>query len=234
MKQPLRALLLAAGFGTRLRPLTKEKPKCLIEVKGKPMLEHWLTNLEKLAVEEVIINTHYLHKKVSKYIKLRNQTKIKIVECYEKKLLGTAGTLLKNRNFFKNTTGLLIHADNYTKADLSGLIEAHHRRPKECLITMLTFNTSDPKSCGIVEIDERNIVTKFHEKIKNPPSNRANGAIYVFDDIFIEWLIKTKTKPIDFSNQVLPLMIGKIYTWHIEEDYFDIGTISSLNKAQLI
>ena len=58
--------------------------------------------------------------------------------------------------------------------------------------------------------------------------------IYVFDDIFIEWLNNVKTKPIDFSTQVLPLMIGKIYTWHLEEDYFDIGTPSSLNKARRI
>ena len=234
MKPPIKALLLAAGFGTRLRPLTIKTPKCLVEVNDKPMLEHWLQHLEKLSVREVIINTHYLFKKVREFINLRDQSGITIEEFYEHKLLGTAGTLLKNKDFFKNSTGLLIHADNYTKADLSGLIEAHYKKPPECLITMLTFNAKEPKLCGIVEINERNIVTKFHEKVENPPSNRANGAIYVFDDIFIEWLIQTETKPIDFSTQVLPLMIGKIYTWHLEEDYFDIGTFSSLNRAQLI
>ena len=99
---------------------------------------------------------------------------------------------------------------------------------------MLTFNSNNPKSCGVVEIDDNNVVTKFHEKVDNPPTNRANGAIYVFDDIFIKWLSDRKTKLNDFSTQVLPLMIGKIYTWHIEDDYFDIGTMSSFKKAQLI
>ena len=234
MTPPLKALLLAAGYGTRLRPLTIQKPKCLIEVNNQPMLENWLQKLEKLSIKEVIVNTHYLRDKVREFIKLRNNSKIKISESYEDKLLGTAGTLIKNKEFFMNSTGLLIHADNYTKADLSGLIEAHYQRPSECLITMLTFNSNDPKSCGIVDIDEKNIVTKFHEKVENPPSNRANGAIYVFDDIFIEWLNNKQTKITDFSTEVLPLMIGKIYTWHLEEEYFDIGTHSALKKAQLI
>ena len=234
MEVPLKALLLAAGLGTRLRPLTLEKPKCLIEVNNKPMLEYWLQRLEELSVKDVIINTHYLREQVINFIKSRDNTRIKINEFYEKKLLGTAGTLMQNLEFFRGSTGLLIHADNFTKTDLSGLIKAHFQRPSNCLITMLTFNSNDPKSCGVVEVDEKNIVTKFHEKVENPPSNRANGAIYVFDDIFIKWLCDRKTKPNDFSTQVLPLMIGKIYTWHVEDDYFDIGTQSSLEKAQLI
>ena len=234
METPLKALLLAAGLGTRLRPLTLKKPKCLMEINNKPLLEHWLKKLEDLSVKEVIINTHYLRDQVIDFIKARNNSHIEINEFYEEHLLGTAGTLLQNLEFFKGSTGLLIHADNFTKIDLSGLIEAHFKRPSDCLITMLTFNSSNPESCGVVEINENNIVTKFHEKVDNPPSNRANGAIYVFDDIFIKWLFDRKTKPNDFSTQVLPLMIGKIYTWHIEDDYFDIGTKSSLEKAQLI
>jgi len=234
MEIPLKALLLAAGLGTRLRPLTFVKPKCLVEINDQPLLGYWLQKLEGLAVNEVIINTHYLREQVINFINSRKNQNIKIKEFHEKVLLGTAGTLMANLEFFKGSIGLLIHADNFTKNDLSGLIKAHLGRPSNCLITMLTFNSSNPNSCGIVEIDKSNIVTKFYEKVDNPPSNRANGAIYVFDDIFIEWLKNLKIKPSDFSTQVLPLMIGKIYTWHIEEDYFDIGTPSSLNKAQLI
>ena len=78
-----------------------------------------------------------------------------IEEQYERKLLGTAGTLMRNEDYFKGSKGLLIHADNATDTDLNKLIEAHEERPKGCLITMLTFETENPQSCGIVEVDSR-------------------------------------------------------------------------------
>jgi len=228
---PLKALLLSAGLGTRLRPLTLDKPKCLIEIKGEPILEYWLKILEKLNVEEVVINTHYLHYQVRKFIQSRNCTSLNIYESFEKQLLGTAGTLINNIEFFKGSIGLIIHSDNYTKADLSGLINAHMLKPKNCLLTMLTFNTNNPSSCGIVEVENK-IVKRFYEKVSNPPCKKANGAIYVFDDIFLEWLNNLNPKPTDFSTEVIPLLMDKIFTWHTEEYFLDIGTPSALNEAR--
>ena len=106
-------------------------------------------------------------------------------------------------------------------------------RPKNCLLTMLTFNTNNPSSCGIVEVENK-IVKRFYEKVSNPPSKKANGAIYVFDDIFLEWLNNLNPKPTDFSTEVLPLLMDKIFTWHTEEYFLDIGTPSALNEARLL
>ena len=157
-----------------------------------------------------------------------------IVEHYEKQLLGTAGTLMANADFFQGSTGVLIHADNATDTDLTKLMEAHRYRPKQCLLTMLTFATNTPQSCGIVEIDSGGVVQNFHEKITNPPGNRANGAVYVFEqellDIFKTW----ENQPHDFSTEVLPRMIGRIYTWHTTHHFIDIGTPESLLKARQI
>ena len=74
---------------------------------------------------------------------------------YEPKLLGTAGTLLANQKFFESSTGLLIHADNVMVDDMRPFLSAHHKRAPRCLLTMLTFNTDTPTSCGIVEIDNQ-------------------------------------------------------------------------------
>ena len=231
---PIRCLLLAAGFGTRLRPITEHQPKCLVEVGGQPILAWWLKHLERVKCESVIINTHYHAEQVSQFLKGYMNNNMKIFERYEQHLLGTAGTLLANAHFFKGSTGVLIHADNATDTDLNELIEAHHNRPKHCLITMLTFETETPESCGVVETDSDGVIQQFHEKVKNPPGNRANGAVYVFEPELLEILRESQEQLHDFSTQVLPRLIGHIYTWQTLHHFIDIGTPDSLNKARRI
>ena len=234
MKQPIRALLLAAGFGTRLRPLTKTTPKCLMSIAGQPLLGHWLKNLEACGCTDALINTHYLAEQVHEYLNKRPKGGMGIHSIYETKLLGTAGTLLANKDFFKGSTGLLIHADNATDFDLRELIEAHHQRQDGCLITMLTFNTDNPSSCGIVEIDDQHIVQAFHEKIAEPPGYRANGALYAFGQEFLEYLNLMNPMPSDFSTEVIPKLLGRIQTKHTNRTYLDIGTPETLSLAQKI
>ena len=233
MQQPIRALLLSAGFGTRLRPLTLNKPKCLIEINGKPILENWLEKLSNINVDKILVNTHYLSDQVDNFLDkhfLHNAQKIE--KFHEKNLLGTAGTLIANYKFFKNYTGMMIHSDNYTKMNLSDFVKRHHERPKNCLITMLTFSTNRPNSCGIVELDINGVVKLFHEKVSNPPGNIANGAVYLFDNDFLEWLVKNHPEAKDFSTEVLPFLLGKIYTYHTNMSYVDIGTNESLEEAR--
>ena len=178
----IKALLLAAGYGTRLRPITITKPKCLVEVNGLPLLAYWLMKLEKLGCDEVLINTHYLSDKVIEFLKKYKSTNLKIKTAHEKKILGTAGTLIEHLDFFENSTGLLIHADNFTTDNLNDFLNMHHKRPKNCMITMLTFNTNDPKSCGIVKKDKEGKVIEFYEKSEKIMGNCANGALYAFDE----------------------------------------------------
>ena len=232
MHKPIRALLLSAGFGTRLRPLTLNKPKCLIEINKKPILEYWLNKLEDLGVERILINTHYLADKVNDFLKDNYLHNKKIKRFHENELYGTAGTLIANYDFFINSTGIMIHSDNFTTMRLLELIESHQNRPKHCLITMLTFKTKNPKSCGIVEIDKKGIVQAFHEKVANPPGDIANGAIYVFDNDFLDWLKINHPGAKDFSTEVLPYLIGKIFTHHTTLNFIDIGTIEALKEAR--
>ena len=226
-----KALLLSAGLGTRLRPITFNTPKCLVNINNIPILEHWLVKLEKIGIEEVLVNTHYLAEKVEKFLKKRAKSNLKITQVYEKDLCGTAGTLIKNKSFFNNSNILFIHVDNFTTSDLNGLIEAFHNRPKKCLMTMLTFNTLDPKNCGVVEVDNEGIVKSFYEKVKNPPTNLANGAIYLFSYNLIDWIVSHRPKCTDFSCEVIPLLINKINTWNVDRFFIDIGTPNSLELA---
>ncbi len=230
----IRPLILAAGFGSRLRPLTLNVPKCLVDINNKPIIEYWLDKLEDISVNKVLINTHYLANKVDEFLAHQKRKNLEILSIYEEKLLGTAGTLIANYKFFSGSIGILIHSDNFTNMELNELIESHRNRPKNCLLTMLTFNTSNPQSCGIVEVDENNIVQNFYEKHPNPPGKKANAAVYLFEEDFLNWLITNYPNATDFSNEVLPKLMGKIYTFHTKMFYIDIGTQESLDLARKI
>lgn len=234
MTKKTKALLLSAGLGTRLRPLTLKTPKCLVEINKKPIMDYWLDSLEEIGCHTTVINTHYLHKKVSNFIKNRKTKKMKIKEIYEENLLGTAGTLINNKELFKDCRIIMIHADNMTNFDLSKLLKAHEKKPKSCLITMLTFQTDSPQNCGIVQRDKDMIVQNFFEKVENPPGNIANGAIYVFESNLIEKLSEIHAKLNDFSKDVIPLFLGKIFSYHTKDDFIDIGTYKNLVKAEMI
>lgn len=227
----MRAILLAAGLGTRLRPLTNTVPKCLITIKGTPLLEIWINKLLNAGIESILVNTHHHAAKVATFLtnsKYRNR----IVVVYEPQLLGTAGTLLTNLPFFQGDDGILAHADNYFLEDLSNLLAAHKMRSLGCEITMLTFRSETPSTCGIVEVDKLGVVTSFHEKVGAPPGNLANGALYLLSSEFIARLPLDWTSAQDFSTDILPSLVGKIQTYETTQLFLDIGTPGTYARAQ--
>ncbi|ABB43456.1 Nucleotidyl transferase [Sulfurimonas denitrificans DSM 1251] len=228
----MRALLLAAGIGSRLRPITNTIPKCLVPINGKPLLEYWLKNLSEAGIDEFLINTHHLHVQVEEFIE-SSKYRDKITLVYEKKLLNTGSTLLTNRAFFDNEPFMLVHADNLSFCDFGKFINAHKNRPNNCDITMMLFKSDNPSSCGIVELDNRGIVQEFYEKVKNPPSNLANGAVYICEASLFDFLECLDKKEIDFSNDVLPKYLGKINTYFNNTYHRDIGTIESYALSQI-
>ena len=226
----MKTLLLAAGFGSRLRPLTDHLPKCLIPIHGKPLLHFWMELLSDSEINDILINLHYLPEKVRDYID-NEIFKDRVTLVYENELLGTGGTLLNNQAFFKDESILLIHADNLSRFNIGSFIKCHNERPIGTLMTMMTFCTDSPRSCGIVELDDNGIVIKFHEKVVNPPGNLANGAVYILEPEIIDFLRKLNRKVIDFSTEVLPFYLGRINTFHNNIYHRDIGNIESYYKA---
>jgi mannose-1-phosphate guanylyltransferase len=226
----MNAILLAAGFGTRLMPLTSNTPKCLMPINNKPLLQIWLEILSKSKIEKFLINTHYLYEDVDNFIK-NSCYKNKCTVVYEKKLLGTAGTLINNISFTENKDCMLIHADNYCLANITEFINAHNNRPSNCLMTMMIFETTTPESCGIVKLDSMNRVIEFHEKKINVTSNLANGAVYILSRELINLLNTKYKKNTDFSTDIIPKLIGKIYAYKTDETFIDIGTPETYKSA---
>jgi mannose-1-phosphate guanylyltransferase len=227
----LRALLLAAGLGTRLRPLTDSVPKCLVEINGRPLLDYWIELLSDAGIADILVNLHYLPNAVKSYIG-KCSYPVNITMAYEERLLGTGGTLLKNSDFFQNGPAMLIHADNLSTFDVQSFIHRYEMRRPGIEITMMTFDTLSPEACGIVQLDDEGVVKAFHEKVRNPPSTLANGAVYVLSPAVLEFLRGLGKKVIDFSTEVLPHFLGRINTYHNGIYHRDIGTVESLLAAQ--
>lgn len=228
----MNALLLAAGLGTRLRPITNHLPKCLVRIHEQPLLAYWLDLLLPNAIEHVLINTHYYPEQVEQFIQASPWAK-RVTLVHEDALLGTGGTVLKNQAWLKNGPFLLAHADNLTRFDVSAFIQAHHQRQPGVEITMMTFDTDVPESCGIIEQNEAGVVTAFHEKSKVFHGSRANAAVYIMEPTVIDFLASLGKEVIDFSTEVLPHYLGRMQVWHNATYHRDIGTPESLRLAEI-
>lgn len=228
----MRALLLAAGVGNRLRPITETVPKCLVPIHGRPLLDYWLDLLFRDdVVERALVNTHHLATMVEAHV-ARSRWRERIDLVHEPRLLGTGGTLKANSAYFGGEPFLVAHADNLTDMDLAAFSAAHRVRPRHCVITMLTFPSDDPRSCGIVQLDGDNVVRAFHEKVAEPPGNLANAAVYVFAPEAVEFTANLPREFIDISTEVIPAFVGRVYAVIHRGYHRDIGTIEGLEKAR--
>lgn len=226
----MKALLLAAGLGTRLRPFTNNIPKCLIPIGGRPLLDYWIYSMVEIGITTIIINTHYHAKSVHTFIK-KHQHKDKIKILYEPELLGTGGTVRAAVDVINGDNVMIVHADNFCLAPMPEFVKSFVDRPNGTEITMMTFRTDNPKSCGIVELDENGVVQKFHEKVSNPPSNLASGAVFIATNNIIRFIEMYNKRKFDFSNDIIPKYLGKINTWENKKYHCDIGSPKNYQRC---
>lgn len=230
----INVLLLAAGEGRRLRPITLSTPKCLVPILDRPLMDYWFALLKTgPSVKTCWVNLNYLRATVDSYLDATAPTlPFPIQRLHEKELLGTAGTLRTVIPELTSTSDLLlVHADNLSWFNLNAFYSAHASRPEGCEITMLTFFTDSPQSCGIVAVDSKNIIRGFYEKIADPPTRLANGAVFLLSPKALGE-IANLANAFDFSRDVIPQFIGRAQIWHNSEYHRDIGTVSSLQVAQ--
>lgn len=226
----MKCFLLAAGLGTRLRPITDHTPKCLVKIQDTPLLEYWISALHAAGVTDFLINTHYLPEQVRKFVADHPLRKhIQLV--HEEKLLGTGGTIAANRAFFESGTTLLAHADNLCVCSWRDFFSAHVGRPAECPMTMMTFRAANPSDCGIVELNECGVVNGFHEKVASPPGNLANAAVYLMEPSILNEMDSIPEFS-DLSTQLVPALKGRIFTWENKNVLIDIGSPERLQSAQ--
>lgn len=227
----MKAFLLAAGYGTRLRPITDTIPKCMVPIHGQPLLGWWFDLFQRHGVTQALVNTHYLPGPVREYIRGYNArgTGLTVYEAYEPALLGSGGTIRANRAFVEGEESFLIcYADNLTDADLTAFQNFH--RARGGFFTMALFRSNVPEQCGIAELDDEGRIVTFEEKPKRPRSNLANAGMYMADERVFPYLDAEKT-PLDFGRDVLPRLVGQMSGWYADGYLIDVGTLGNYKKA---
>jgi len=222
----MKALLLAAGMGTRLLPITLNTPKCLVEVRGEVLLGRWLKILRDIGVDQVIVNTHCHADRVESFVRPELAEGWVFVR-HENELLGTAATIWANRRDLTTGEILVIHADNYLEGNLQEFVDSHRSRPSRCVMSMLTVPCSDPSDVGTVGLDRDRVVVEFREKDRSSPFREANAAVYLLSDqavLFTEGMT-------DFSTEVLPRLVGRIFAHSFDGMVVDIGTPERLQQV---
>jgi mannose-1-phosphate guanylyltransferase len=230
IENPPKVLLMAAGLGTRMRPLTDRVPKCLVPIAGRPLLEYWLDAFERAGLREVLINTHHLAPQVREFIRTVNAAgRLAMHETYEPKLLGSAGTVHANRSFIPDRgEALIVYADNLSTVDLEAMVRFHrtHGDP----MTMLLFRSPTPSKCGIAETDGQGRIVSFVEKPEHPRSNLANAGVYALTAAAYHEMADCAA--FDLGFDVLPRFVGRMRGFVHEGYHRDIGTLDSLAQAE--
>jgi len=225
----VKAILLAAGLGTRLRSLTRDVPKCLLPISGQPLLTYWFRALERAGVSEALINLHYHADSVRDYL-AKLDTPIRVTTFFEPELLGSAGTLREAWDFVADETDFfVIYADNLARVDLRRLYSFHESVGRPAL-SLLAYLTDQPERCGILELAGDGRVLSFEEKPAHPRSNFANAGIHVANTALREHL--PQKTPADLGFDVLPRLIGRMHAYVTDEYIQDIGTPETYAAAQ--
>jgi mannose-1-phosphate guanylyltransferase len=224
----MRAFLLAAGIGSRLRPITDTIPKCMLAIGGRPLLDIWLDAFDRAGVDEVLVNLHHLPDVVRDHLDARTGPPA-VRTFFEAELLGSAGTLAANRAWAsREDMFLACNADNLTDFDLRSLIQAHSEHG--AIATLAVFRSDTPSSGGVVELDAGGTVTGFTEKPREPVSDLVNAGMYAFHPGVLDEI--GGPPPRDIGYHLLPRLVGRARAVLVEGYFRDVGTVDAYQRAQ--
>jgi mannose-1-phosphate guanylyltransferase len=224
----MKAFLLAAGDGTRLRPLTHSIPKCLVPIRGVPLLSIWLNWCRKYTIDEVLINTHAHAQAVYDYL-VANDFGVRVTISHEPQLLGSAGTLLQNRAFIAGEPRFaILYADVLTNANFASMIAFHDQCQSPATIGV--YHVTEPRHCGIVLTGDNGVVTDFVEKPQQPRSDLAFAGLMIASPAVLDQI--PQKHPSDIGLDLLPRLLNHMYAFTISDYLVDIGTIEKYEATQ--
>lgn len=224
----MKAFLLAAGIGSRLKPITDATPKCMLMIDHRPLLDIWLNSFDRAGVDEVLVNLHHLPGVVSGHLAARTAPPA-IRTFFEPQLLGSAGTILANRQWVEGEELFLAcYADNLTDFDLRLLADTH--RKYKPIATLTVFHSRQPSAGGVVELDGAGRVIGFTEKPTAPVSDLTNAGMYAFCPSVLGEI--DDMVPQDIGYHLLPRLLGRAVAVPVDGYFRDIGTADAYRRAR--
>jgi NDP-sugar pyrophosphorylase family protein len=231
----MKAMLLAAGRGTRLRPITDQVPKCMLPIAGKPLLETNIEWLRKFGFTELVINLYYLPQVIMDHFGDGSRWGVRIIYSLEEKILGTAGGVKRAAQYFDNTF-LVWYGDNLSTCNLADLAAFH--QSKKGLATVALFHREDVTYSGIVELDGNYRFVRFLEKPQSDQifSHWVSAGIFILEPEILNNIPSEGAS--DFGRDIFPALLGKNYplygyTMSGAEGLWWVDTIEDLQRTQL-
>lgn len=203
----MKAMVLAAGRGARLRPLTDTCPKPMIPIAGRPLLEHIVRLLANHGFDQLIVNLHHLPEQIRTHFGNGTAWQVRIDYSFEPHLLGTAGALRQTAAFFADAPFLVYYGDNLTNFDLTGLWQAHQHRGAPASIGLLKMD--QPTTRGIVGLDPHGRIDRLIEKPLAEqvfPDYLVNAGVYILDPALLDWI--PPDIPCDFARDIFPRLLA--------------------------
>lgn len=227
----LKAVVMAGGEGTRLRPLTDDVPKPFIPVSGKPAIEYGLEAAVRAGVEEILITTYYKPQRLIERLGGGTRLGARIFYSVEDEALGTAGGVAKARSWLSDTF-IVMSGDVLADVDLNELVAYHRKVGAE--VTMALTTVDDPTQFGIVGLAKDGRIERFQEKPKKEEafSNLVNAGIYVLEPSALAAV--PATRAFDFSKDLFPHLLKegrKLHGHSLQGVWLDVGRPADLLRA---
>ena len=228
----MKAVIIAGGFGTRLRPLTHNTPKPIVPFLNRPFVVHQIELLAQHGVDEIILNLHYLSNEIKKALGDGKKWGVKIYYSIEESPLGTAGAVKNAEQYFGDEPMLVFNGDVLCGFNLSQIVNYHYE--KKATVTLTLTEVPDPTSFGLIMCDSDGRVKKFVEKprLDMISSGTINAGVYVIDPKIFNNV--PKGKPYSFERQLYPDLLEAgvpIYGYIAEEYWIDVGNPHKYKEA---
>ncbi len=227
----MKAMILAAGVGSRLDPLTRNIPKPMVPIVNRPVMEHIVDLLAKHGIKDIMVNLHYLADQIEQYFGDGSKWGVNIQYSREDRLWGDAGSVKRCEDFFDDTF-LVVGGDDLADLDLSRVIRVH--KEKRAIATIALSLVDDPSEYGIALLNERGRITRFLEKPRGEVifSNTANTGVYVFEPQVLEFI--PRGIPYGFGNNVFPMMLEhrtRFYGYLTSSYWRDVGNLKQYQQS---
>lgn len=223
----MKAVILAGGLGTRLRPITYRTPKPLVPLVGKPLVMHIIDSLPP-RVDTVVLAVSYMKDVLEEYFRV-NDCGRKVILVNETSPLGTGGAI-KNVENYLDDTFIVINGDVLTSIDFNSMVKYH--REKGGIGTISLWQVEDPSAFGVIGLNADNKITAFQEKppLAEAVSNMINAGVYVFEP---DMLDNISSGPVSIEREVFPMVLDQgLYGYHYRGYWVDCGTRESYLRAQ--
>ena len=231
----MKALILAAGLGTRMRPLTGERPKCLLPLGGRPLMAHILALVRRHGFHEVFINLYWHAAAIREALGDGRSFGLRIRYLQEEELSGTAGPIRKLAADLGDDRFVVMNGDNLTDLDLTALIEFHRTADAELTVALHREDTADLPEKSVVQVDQDGRIKSFIEK--PDPSQLfslwSSGGVYVFEPSLIVSI--PKDRPYDIGHDLIPALLKdgrRVFGFQSDFYLVDIGTPQAYARAE--